>query len=284
MRCRTYFIITLFLFITPLMVSAGPFTSQLNDTEDTFTGTTINGSLWNQSVSSGGNLYQNNQIFLEMIASKDEEEGVALYINSSYINFSEQFNATIEVEINSISMNATNMSQFFLGIIKDDPNSEDSELYTCAASYLNDSTNDATTKLFFTDPSYNGNDSTISIENYLDANITLSYDQTTGIFSCELETSEGVNTTTHKYSGDHSVLDDWTNMSLYIGSGISDGGGENGAGVHNFSGDNFNFTTQADDEEEEEESGAVPEWDDYAILLILVTVIGGFLVIKNKEE
>ena len=29
-------------------------------------------------------------------------------------------------------------------------------------------------------------------------------------------------------------------------------------------------------------SGAVPEWDDYAILLILVTVISGFLLVRKK--
>ena len=29
--------------------------------------------------------------------------------------------------------------------------------------------------------------------------------------------------------------------------------------------------------------GAIPEWDDYAILFILITVIGGFLAIKKEN-
>jgi len=238
---------------------------------DSFDGTTINNTRWNNYTNGAITIFQNNSIVINGTSTNGGADDFGrISLNDKYVDLAYDFNATIDLYPLYVARHSNNGTIAEIALGNDNYESKQS----CSLTWTN-----TTTLLSAMDYITEAESESSGLGANLNGNLTMSYTASDQMLNCTFyysSNSRSVNVKISDYSGD-------TNHSLNLYGYVMDMNSEEGGygdGYFKIRFDNFRFNTSYSAESGSE---TVPEWEDYALLFILTIVIGGFFAIRKNE-
>ena len=274
MNKKSLMISLILVLLISIFVLAEELTTEVSNFQDLFDDGSINTTLWTTAGIIGDISVTESSGVISMYGDPDgaSNQG-ALRIVGQYLNFSKDFEATINLSIPTVSIVGSNVTVSSVRIV----NNADILFWGCNYIALDSNSTDFNIQTQGP-PLMNGDDIGLSDD---PATFSFKYDATTKVLNCTITNEYGstsVNTTLPDYSS-------WGNLTLGMYSQVVLSNNDPGDGAFYVQWYDFNITsTEVFGGEGEEDEAGVPEFSDYAIMLLLVLAVGGFVVMRNREE